>query len=76
MKHSIKYIVKNRFAHFLYYRHNTLYYTVLVDDEEYMFPVPTDDLMEATVEATERAITLMRYIRKAIDVGAFVRYYE
>ena len=76
MKHTIKEIVKDRYARFLYYRCGVLYYTVDLDGEEYMFPVPTEDLMEASVNKEERAITLMRYIRKALDAGSFVRYYS
>jgi len=76
MDMSIKNIVKDRMVHFVYYRQKTLYYKVDLDGEWYMFPVPIDDLMEASCNVTERAITLMRYIRKAIDKGAFVRYYE
>ena len=75
MKYTIKEIVKNRYAHFAYYRCNTLYYKVNMDGDDYMFPIPVDDLMEASVHGEERAITLMRYIRKALDDGTFVRYY-
>lgn len=77
MKYSIKDIVKNRDAIFVYYRQYHLYYKVTIeeDDVSYIFPIPIADLMEASVNSTERAITLMRYIRKAIDDGSFVRYY-
>ena len=75
MKHTIKDIVKDRNAYYVYYRQNTLYYAVDMEDGTYMFPIPTEDLMEASVNATERAITLMRYIRKAVNSGSFVRYY-
>lgn len=77
MKYSIKDIVKNRDATFVYYRQHHLYYkvTIIEDDISYIFPIPVADLMEASVNVVERAITLMRYIRKAIDDGTFVRYY-
>jgi len=74
MNYTIKEIVKDRYAHFAYYRHNMLYYKVELDGVPYSFPIPTEDLMEASVHGEERAITLMRYIRKALDDGTFVRY--
>jgi hypothetical protein len=42
--------------------------------EIYMFPIPLEDLGDATINATEKSIFLMRYIRKAIDDKTLVRY--
>ena len=76
MKYTIKEIVKDRKATFVYYRQAHLYFKVVMSvDEAYLFPIPIHDLMEASVMAEERAITLMRYIRKALEDGTFVRYY-
>jgi hypothetical protein len=52
-----------------------MYYVVTVPGEEaeYSFPVPLEDVGEATLNAEEKAITYMRYIRKAIEEGTFVR---
>ena len=75
MKYTIKEIVQGRTAQFAYYRQKHLYYSIELDDGNYVFPIPIEDLMEASVNREERAITLMRYVRKALDEGSFVRYY-
>lgn len=55
-------MVKNgQTVKFVKYRHNHVYY---VTECGFEFPVPTEDLGDATVNATEKAIFLMRYIRK------------
>lgn len=61
---------------FNYYRKNILYYTVAQKTtlETYMFPIPLEDLGDATINASEKSIFLMRYIRKAIDDKTLVRY--
>lgn len=71
---NIKDIVKGHSARFLFYRNDVLYYGVEYEEQEYMFPVPIDDLGTATLEATHKAITLMRYIRKALEAGTFVTH--
>jgi len=70
---NIKDIVKDNTVHFLKYRHQVVYYTVAYDGTDYMFPVPLDDVGDATLNATEKAITYMRYIRKALSDGTFVK---
>jgi hypothetical protein len=37
------------------------------------FPVPIEDVGDATFNATEKALLFMRYIRKAQEEGSFVR---
>jgi len=69
---NIKDIVKDNKVNFLKYRHQIAYYKVSYEGTEYMFPVPLDDVGDATLNATEKAITYMRYIRKAINDGTFV----
>jgi hypothetical protein len=66
-------IVKGNTARFSFYRQGNVYYNVMVDGVEYAFPVSLEDLGGATVSVTEKAITLMRYIRKALDAGTFVK---
>lgn len=75
MVFSIKDIVKNNVADMLYYRHQVVYYAVTVptDGLAYSFPVPLDDVQDATLHHQEKAVMLMRYIRKAIKDGTFVR---
>lgn len=74
---NIKDIVKGNRVHFLRYRQYYFYYIVLVREEKqwYSFPVPLDDIGDATLENEDKAISFMRYIRKAIEEGSFVEYY-
>ncbi|MDA1370747.1 MAG: hypothetical protein O2971_08320 [Proteobacteria bacterium] len=58
---NIKDIVKNQNAHFVFYRDECLFYET---DNGYQFPVPVEEAGSATFNAEERAILLMRYIRK------------
>lgn len=39
----------------------------------YVFPVPLEDIGDATFNATEKALFFMRYIRKAQEEGSFVK---
>jgi len=76
MKHSIKEIVKDNTAILEYSQSGKLYYSVEVADStysvtatKYTFPVDvtnSDDVGDSRFELTHKAITLMRYIRKAI----------
>ncbi len=69
---NIKDIIKDNTVYFLHYRHQHMYYGVDVDNQKLMFPVPLEDVMDATLHAEEKAITYMRYIRKAMNDGALV----
>ena len=70
---ELKKIVQGTTAKFAFYRQGILYYEVPVDGIDYRFPVPTEDLQGATVMVEEKAITLMRYVRKALADGTFVK---
>lgn len=83
---NIKDIVKGNTVEFKYLRHGIAYYSVRLYDTrpngdyvsdpsytDYYFPVPLDDLGDATINRTEKAMFLMRYIRKALDEGTFVK---
>ena len=61
---SIKEIVKNQRAHFVFYRDRSLFYET---DGGFQFPIPIDDAGSATFNADEKAILLMRYIRKHLE---------
>lgn len=74
--------VKNsREAEFFYYRKGFFYYMIHLTDVEdslgeydtYVFPIPQEDLGDASLYKKEKAIHLMRYIRKAIDEGTMVK---
>lgn len=62
-------------AFFVRYRAGFLYYSVkhTTTLQDYEFPVEASDLQQATCECLEKPITLMRYIRKAIEEGTLVK---
>ncbi len=87
---DLKTLLRDNVVHFLYYRKGYLYYQITEPVEEpigyspqdgplphisWMFPVPIDDTGDATFAKTEKAIHLMRYVRKAQAEGSFVRYH-
>ena len=70
------FVKDGRDADFLYYRKGMFYYIVANTNEIngiYMFPIPAEDLGDATLKKTEKALHLMRYIRKAIEDGTMVK---
>jgi hypothetical protein len=79
MELKIKDIVKGTTARFSFYRNGNMFYTVEVPNSAlekpvtYQFPVSLEDIGQATLLAEFKAITLMRYIRKALADGTFVR---
>ena len=70
---TIKEIVKDNVARFAFYRAGNAFYEVEVAGTRYKFPVSLEDLGTATLLAEHKAITLMRYIRKALEDKTFVR---
>lgn len=70
---KIKDIVKNNVARFSFYRAGHAFYEVEVEGTKYKFPVSIEDLGTATLLAEHKAITLMRYIRKALEDKTFVK---
>lgn len=70
---SLKTIVKDNTVFFSHYRASHLYYTVVVENQKYIFPVPIEDIGDATFLNQDKAMILMRYIRKAIENGSFVK---
>lgn len=73
---TVKDLVKdNKYAEFARYFDGSLWYRIyLVVDrgthsqsEIYEFPVPVSDIGNATFNVTEKAILLMRYIRKSME---------
>ncbi len=61
---NIKDIVKGQKAHFVFYRDQSLFYET---DAGFQFPVPVDEAGSATLNQEEKAILLMRYIRKHLE---------
>ena len=72
-KMTVKEIVKDNKVQFSHYRAQHLYYLVTVEDVKYSFPVPLEDVGDATFLNEDKAIIMMRYIRKALDDGTFVK---
>lgn len=71
---NIKDIVKDNTVHLDRLRKGIAYYQVNVDKiEKYEFPVPLDDIGDATLLQSDKAIFYMRYIKKAIEDGTFIK---
>ena len=72
---DIKEIVKDNVVRFSKYRQGIVYYSVRVPSEglDYLFPVPLADIGDATLLAEDKAMVFMRYIRKALEDGTFVK---
>ena len=70
---NIKEIVKDNTVQFVRYRKNIAYYSISVNGETYVFPVDTFDIGDATLEASDKAIYFMRYIRMSLDEGTFIK---
>lgn len=73
MELDLKEIVKNNTVTFAYYRASYLFYNVIYREEVFMFPVPINDIGDATFLNTDKAMLFMRYIKKAIDEKTFVK---
>jgi hypothetical protein len=73
MEFKIKDIVKGNMAQFCFYRAGNMFYTVNAYDKRWMFPVSLEDIGGASLFAEMKAITLMRYIRKALKEKTFVK---
>lgn len=70
---SIKNIVQGNKVRFDSFRQGLFYYNVSVDGFDFQFTVPIEDIGTATLLASDKAITYMRWIRKAIDSNTFIK---
>lgn len=74
MSLDIKELVKDNFVYFDSYRQGIFYYRLeyskVMNEDNYhfkmVFPVPVEDIGTATLLDKDKAITFMRWIRKAI----------
>jgi len=57
---TIKDMVKNKTARFVEYKKDNLWYCT---DDGFEFPVPISDIGDGIFQSSEKAMTLMRYIR-------------
>lgn len=69
------FVTSDNLCDFTHYRQGHLYYIVFnkQDAKVYSFPVPIDDLAEATINSQEKSVFMMRYIRKALSDGTIVK---
>jgi len=74
MNLTLKEIVKENQVFFHQYRAGHLYYKVPVNGELYVFPVPIEDIGDATFLSQDKAIIMMRYIRAALANKTFVKF--
>lgn len=73
---NIKDIIRDNKVHFYFYRHNIAYYKVYYEGDEYYFPVPLENIEGASLFHTEKAISYIGYIRKALEDKTFVKIYK
>ena len=72
MAPTLKQIVANNNpAKFSHYRDGNFFYNVEVEGDKYAFPISLEEAKGATMLADFKAITLMRWIRKALDANTF-----
>ena len=72
MSHDLKAIIRDgNKAKFSHYRDGNFFYMVKVHAQAYSFPIPIEDAKGTTMFAEFKAITLMRWIRKAIEDKTF-----
>ena len=57
-------MVKNKTARFVEYKKDNLWYCT---DDGFEFPVPISDIGDGIFRASEKAMTLMRYMRIHLD---------
>jgi hypothetical protein len=67
MKYNIKDMVRDgKKVRFVQYKHHQLWYET---ECGFRFPVDTSDTGDGTFKAEDKAMYLMRYIRKAIEAA-------
>jgi hypothetical protein len=72
MTHDLKTIVSNENkASFSHYSDGNFFYVVTAQGQKYSFPIPIEDAKGTTLFAEFKALTLMRWIRKAIADKTF-----
>ena len=73
MELSLKEIIKDNVVNFSYYRAGYLYYNITTNSIKYSFPVPIEDIGDATFNNEDKAMLFMRYIRKALNDNTFIK---
>ena len=70
---NIKDLIKENTVEFYSYRQGFFYYSIRESGNNYIFPVPLDDIGTATLNKRDKAIVYMRWIRKAISDKTFTQ---
>lgn len=70
---KIKDIIKDNKVNFSFCRAGFLYYNINFENQVFQFPVPLYDIGDATLQAEDKAILFMRYIRMAILADEFCK---
>lgn len=70
---NITTLIKDNKVLFRRYRANYFYYGIISEGVLYEFPVPLEDIGDATLPNSDKAIMFMRYIRKAIADNTLVK---
>lgn len=65
-------IIKDKTVYFDSYRAGFFYYRLRVDSKVYQFTVDIEDIGDATLNNSGKAIIFMRWIRKAIENNQFI----
>lgn len=73
-------LIKDNKVYFDSYRQGFFYYNINKvtgwETDIYQFPVPLDDIGNATLLKEDKAITFMRWLRKSIEDGTFIKMDE
>jgi hypothetical protein len=67
MKRELKFFIKDRQVDFDYFRNGIAFYRIETEDGTFGFPVPLNDIGDATLLKQDKAIFFMRWIRKALE---------
>ena len=64
--YTLKELVNKTIVHFVEYRKGNLWYNIS-GYEDFVFPVPIEDIGDAIFKASDSGMLFMRYIRKHLD---------
>jgi hypothetical protein len=69
------FVSKANTAHFNSFRNGVFYYDIshLRSSEKYQFQIPIEDVSGCTLEANQKSVSMMRWIRKSIEEKTFIK---
>lgn len=70
---AITELIKNNTVSFDSFRQGYFYYNIQHNGTTYQFTVPLEDIGTATMLASDKAITFMRWIRKSMFDNTFIK---